>query len=226
VPLFFAFAFVWTWCLQVLAAHVGGAAELPLVALAAFGPTLAAVVLTRAAAQPLGSLWRGGGGRWHLVALAWPTTLCLTAALLGGHVALSPPNLAAAIGPPLGEEPGWRGFALPRLTRRLGVVRANLVVGAAWAAWHLPSSLLGGSSASAFALFALSVMASSWIIGWLWERSGGSVTVAIAAHAGLNLGVVAAPRWTLALLALLAVAAAVDLHRRAGRPGAPCRAPG
>ncbi len=45
------------------------------------------------------------------------------------------PNL---VGGPLGEEPGWRGFALPRLQRRLNPVNSALVLGFFWANWHLP----------------------------------------------------------------------------------------
>ena len=44
---------------------------------------------------------------------------------------------------PLGEEPGWRGFALPRMLRGQGALAASLVLGAIWAAWHLPLGLVG-----------------------------------------------------------------------------------
>src|SRR5688572_23697014 len=39
---------------------------------------------------------------------------------------------------PLGEEPGWRGFAQPRLQERFGTVRALLILGVLWTFWHLP----------------------------------------------------------------------------------------
>lgn len=38
----------------------------------------------------------------------------------------------------LGQEPGWRGFALPRLETRSAPVVATLILGLAWAFWHLP----------------------------------------------------------------------------------------
>lgn len=38
----------------------------------------------------------------------------------------------------LGEELGWRGFALPRLLQHMGPIRASLTLGALWALWHLP----------------------------------------------------------------------------------------
>jgi membrane protease YdiL (CAAX protease family) len=57
-----------------------------------------------------------------------------------------PPGLVAAlfIGS-LQEELGWRGYALPRLLSRWGGVRASLVLGAAWACWHIPLYGLDGA---------------------------------------------------------------------------------
>lgn len=47
-------------------------------------------------------------------------------------------NYSTLLGGPLFEEPGWRGFALPRLEARFGAVPAGLFLGAIGATWHLP----------------------------------------------------------------------------------------
>lgn len=45
---------------------------------------------------------------------------------------------ALLIGGPLFEEPGWRGFAQPRLQERFGPMAASLILGILWAFWHMP----------------------------------------------------------------------------------------
>jgi uncharacterized protein len=45
------------------------------------------------------------------------------------------------LGGPLGEEPGWRGFVLPRLQPRFGPLGGTLLLGFLWGCWHLPEFL-------------------------------------------------------------------------------------
>ena len=80
---------------------------------------------------------------------------------------------------PVGEEPGWRGFALPGLQRSVSPLSAGLIVGLLAAAWHLPIFLVGGASPlEILAPFGLGVVSS-----WLYNRSGGSTFLSIVLHA-------------------------------------------
>ncbi|MFI7442807.1 lysostaphin resistance A-like protein [Nonomuraea indica] len=91
--------------------------------------------------------------------------------------------------PAFGEEWGWRGWLLPRLTETLGVPRALVLSGVIWGLWHAPLTLLGynypGLGAWAAALFTGFCVVYGLVIGWLRLRSG-SVWPAVVAHAALN----------------------------------------
>jgi membrane protease YdiL (CAAX protease family) len=45
--------------------------------------------------------------------------------------------LLSLVSGPLNEEFGWRGYALDRLFYRFGFLRASLLLGIIWTAWHL-----------------------------------------------------------------------------------------
>jgi membrane protease YdiL (CAAX protease family) len=89
---------------------------------------------------------------------------------------------------PIGEEFGWRGFALPRLIQRHSPLVATLILGALWAIWHLPAFFVPELPQSQFnlAAFMLSTVALAIVITWLWLKSKGSLLVAIAAHLMTN----------------------------------------
>ena len=95
-------------------------------------------------------------------------------------------NLSTFIGGPLGEEPGWRGFALPRLQNLLGPWKASLLLGILWAGWHLPLFLCKSWSSSSAGNYVLIVISLSFVMTFLFNLSGGSVIAAILAHASFN----------------------------------------
>lgn len=91
------------------------------------------------------------------------------------------------VGGPLGEELGWRGFLLPMLRRTHGPLAASLLVGAAWAPFHLPAMLSGPVTGQRpVAQFVIWVFAASVLFTWMYERTGGSVLLVTLFHAGLN----------------------------------------
>jgi membrane protease YdiL (CAAX protease family) len=88
----------------------------------------------------------------------------------------------------LGEEIGWRGLALPQLQERLGSLGGNIVLGIAWALWHLPLFFMPGSSQYGSSLVQYVYLLTCWsiVIGLLVNRARGSVLVAILFHETVN----------------------------------------
>jgi uncharacterized protein len=91
----------------------------------------------------------------------------------------------------LGEEIGWRGFLLPRLTGRFGFTVGCLISGVVWAAWHYPGLLWADYNAGtephyALACFTLMVIPMAFVMGWLRLKSGSLWPCAIL-HASHNL---------------------------------------
>lgn len=101
------------------------------------------------------------------------------------------PNVAVGLFiPSFGEEPGWRGFALPRLQVQYGPLTATLVLGALHGLWHLPAfftpMLLGPFSFGSFVPFVLTAIAGTFIYTWVFNNTRGSVLIAVLMHAASN----------------------------------------
>lgn len=92
------------------------------------------------------------------------------------------------LGGPLGEEIGWRGFALPRLLERFSPAAASLVLAAGWFLWHVPLFWMEGAAqeGGSLALFALVVLAASFLFTGVYLKSGGSLLAALVLHTGIN----------------------------------------
>ncbi|NOT61315.1 MAG: CPBP family intramembrane metalloprotease [Acidobacteria bacterium] len=87
---------------------------------------------------------------------------------------------------PLGEESGWRGYALPRLQKKLGPILASLVIGFLWFAWHLPLFLIPTWSSSPVIVYALILIGLSFLMTVGFNLSGHSVITAIIMHSTFN----------------------------------------
>jgi membrane protease YdiL (CAAX protease family) len=152
--------------------------------------------------------WRVGL-RWYLFALiGLPAVMVLATIIRPGaleslDVSAHPITLAylnafvgmAVIGGPLFEEPGWTGFAQPRLQQMYGPLLGGLLLGGLWALWHLPGFLITSQDLSDipprgtvldFAVFALALVGLRLIIIWVVNNTRDSVLMAILVHASWN----------------------------------------
>lgn len=170
-----------------------------------FGPLLAALIVTaavdgRQGLRELGSRllrWRVGG-RWYVVAIGLPLAVVFSA--IGLNLALgAPPSALAELDPwyllvlvfavrlvnpldgPMGEEPGWRGFALPRLQAEWSPLIATLILALLVVGWHLPLLFLPGQELPAILL--LATVATTFLYTWIFNHTRGSVLMTLVAHA-------------------------------------------
>ena len=96
----------------------------------------------------------------------------------------------------IGEEFGWRGFLLPRLQTRHNALVSGLIVGIAWAAWHVPLFFIEGTSQYEQGLqggllpvilgYSAFVIANSVQFTWLFNNTRGSVLLAAVFHGASN----------------------------------------
>ncbi len=179
-----------------------------------FGPAVAALVviclLGGTIRQWVASLtfWRVTP-HWYVVALGLPILIVwLTSAgfaLLGNKLDLSllPGRLVMYLPTLLfisllnggNEEPGWRGFALPRLEARYGPVVATLLLGVIWALWHIPLLAMGTSSSQgmpglgewtlSLSMGVLNIVCIAFLLTWIYNRTQ-SVLLALLMHGSIN----------------------------------------
>lgn len=204
-----ACALTWAVWIPAIVALPADVPTLPFVLVGGFGPAVAAAVLTRATGGSLRS-WVAGmatwrvAPRWYLAALGVPVVTVVVASTAYGLVTGAPLRASRAVtglpvflaGVPFvflvsggNEEPGWRGFALPRLQRRHGALVASLLVGAGWAVWHLPLHVLGTdltAGSRPFPLYAAWVISLSVVFTWLYNSTDGSVVLPMLLHAANN----------------------------------------
>ncbi len=85
----------------------------------------------------------------------------------------------------LGEEPAWRGYALPRLMEGRSALAAALILGALHAVWHWP--LFGVEyDLTNIVPWAISVFCVSIVTAWMWLRTGGSLLLPALLHTMVN----------------------------------------
>jgi len=197
---FFVLAFLFSWYPWIIALARGrSSGPKPL------GPFIAALVVSGIAhgwpgvRELLGRIVRVRfGWKWYAVIFGLPVALCAVAIgimpMFGQSIAW--PETAALRELPdrfififlfigLGEEPGWRGFALPRLQAGHTPLIASLILAPIWALWHLP--LMGNEFAPAIIpAFLISLVGGTLIQTWLFNRTKGSVFAQMLFHATVN----------------------------------------
>jgi uncharacterized protein len=139
---------------------------------------------------------------WYAVAIGLPLAVVMVTAGLNVALGASAPSLAQfgsvitiltvfvvrLVNPgdgALGEEPGWRGFALPGLQGSgLSPLVSTLILGVLVTGWHVPILFLeeGGLQPSFLVGFLLGTMAVTFWYSWLFNHTGGSVLITLIAH--------------------------------------------
>ncbi len=177
--------------------------------LVAYGPLLAAVIVTfvtqgKNGLKELGKrmvMWRVNP-IWWLVAVSPLLVGFLVALILNlatnnnitvddlGHVNFLPPLGIGALllwiltfG--IGEETGWRGYALPHLQRNHSALTASIILAIFWAFWHLPQFFYLFDPAIAIG-WGIGLFAGAILFTWLFNSSGGSILIVAVWHGCFN----------------------------------------
>jgi membrane protease YdiL (CAAX protease family) len=82
----------------------------------------------------------------------------------------------------LAEEPGFRGFALPRLLEGRSALAASLILGVLHAIWHIPLFIFGSDSPIIIPI----VISGAVINTWLFNNTNGSVLTAMLLHTSVD----------------------------------------
>jgi membrane protease YdiL (CAAX protease family) len=190
--------------------------------LAVYGPLVGALVATALESGRAGVADLFGRlGKWRIAPRWYGHALWITAAiaalpvivaLLTGMIQLDlskttgflpyllPVFLLQILTSGLGEEPGWRGYLLPRLQARFPGTRPIWILGLIWAVWHYPftiyvtlSNISAGTPLPALVftvLFALAgqtmtLIAINYIYTWFYNRTQ-SLFLSVIFHALSN----------------------------------------
>ena len=131
---------------------------------------------------------------WYAVALLFPALLVLVIGSLNIVFGAAAPGLSQLtwsgllmvfgvrlINPmdgPLGEEPGFRGYAVPLLQAARTPLLSATLLGVAVAVWHLPLIIFGGLSIIGLPI----TFVITFLYVWLFNRTGGSVLLTLLFH--------------------------------------------
>lgn len=209
---FFFIAFLIAWSFFITASFVSDDAQLStlsrlLIFMGAISPGLVAVFLT--------AITKGGEGVkllikkisfkdtrliWYLFAVTFIAFIKGLAALVYFLLYNSWPQvgttswyvmlfgIAVSMWAQAGEEIGWRGYALPLMSKRFGLAMASILLGIIWAIWHLPLFYIVAADTfhQSFPLYLLQVTGLSVIMAWLFWKVNGNLLPLMVFHAAIN----------------------------------------
>ena len=210
--LFFIIAFVVAWLLFITAGLISDNARLTdlsrlLIFIGAISPGLVAIALT--------AITKGSEGvkllfnkisfkdtkvMWYVFALTFVATIKLSAALVFFLLYDSWPQfgttpwyimlfaVAVSMWTQAGEEIGWRGYALPLMSKKNGLAMSGILLGIIWATWHLPLFYIAAADTfnQSFPLYLLQVTGLSVVMAWLFWKVNGNLLPLMVFHAAIN----------------------------------------
>ncbi len=203
LTVFFALAYALSWWVWVWYRLDPATVDAPILPLGPFLAALAMLALVGGwpAVRPwLAKIahWRVGV-QWYALALLMPPAITTVAVGVNLFLGASLPADAALPGwgdllarfafifvlIGLGEEPAWRGYALPRLMEGRTALAGALMLGVLHAAWHLPLFGIEYDLANIWPWAAV-VLCVSVVTAWMWLHTGGSLLLPALLHASNN----------------------------------------
>lgn len=210
--LFFFIAFLVAWLFFITASLISNNAQLSalsglLIFMGAISPGLVAVSLT--------AITKGGEGvkllinkisfkdtkvMWYIFAVTFIAFIKGLAALVFFLLYNSWPQfgttswyvmlfaIAVSMWVQAGEEIGWRGYALPLMSKKFGLAMSSILLGIIWATWHLPLFYITAADTfnQSFPLYLLQVTGLSVIMAWLFWKVNGNLLPLMVFHAAIN----------------------------------------
>ncbi|MBD0322784.1 MAG: CPBP family intramembrane metalloprotease, partial [Aldersonia sp.] len=137
---------------------------------------------------------------WYAVAVLGPFLVMLLAAAVTIALGAPRPSFAAYADVPtlavtllstmvivgVFEELGWRGYALPVMQRTHSALWSAIVLGAVWAAWHLPELVSDPTGQRPPLPFTVAILAQSVLFTWVYNSTRGALPIVIVFHAAIN----------------------------------------
>lgn len=91
----------------------------------------------------------------------------------------------------IGEETGWRGYALPALQKKFTAFTSTLILAVGWACWHIPAfiyrPLYSQMDVAGIAGFFMSLLMGAVVLTWLYNSTKGSLLIVALFHAMIEL---------------------------------------